>query len=261
MLLSSPFTTQPKATLPNTVQRIEPYAKAVRTAQAKRHPEILCEVMRMPLAADYRGFAGGLDDLTSGKHLNDWRRAIDHIYNEELVPADKESWDIFISYAATDAAFAGHLEKELEKYAPPKELALEHNLPARRLKVFRDEDEATRDDSEAIRKALVSSRQLFLLCSPAAREDNRIKQQVAQFAGLQGAERIVRVLVAGEPVHNVTEGAFPKELCQWIEEPAYTDYRSFKLGKNNISNGAYSGHWATLLATHYEVKREELEQR
>ncbi|MEO6723856.1 MAG: TIR domain-containing protein, partial [Blastocatellia bacterium] len=227
----------------------------------KAFPEVLCEVMRMSLASDYRGFDLAQDDLTAGRHQNDWRRVLEHLYNEELVPANKEAWDIFISYAAADAAFAGHLEKELEKYAPPKDLAIEHNLPARRLKVFRDEDDATKDDNEAIRRALEGSQQMLLLCSPAARDDDRVKQQVTQFAGLQGAERIIRVLVAGEPAPDAAESAFPAELCRWIEEPAYTDYRGLKLGKNNVSNGAFSGHWATLLATHYQVKREELEQR
>ena len=227
----------------------------------KAFPEVLCEVMRMPLAVDYRGFDPAQGDLTAGHHQNNWRRVLEHLYNEELVSADKEAWDIFISYAAADAAFAGHLEKKLEKYAPPKELALEHNLPNRRLKVFRDEDDATKDDTEAIRRALENSRQMFLLCSPAARDDSRVKQQVAQFAGLQGAERIIRILVSGEPAPDVIASAFPAELCRWIEDPAYTDYRGFKLGKDKVSNGAYSGHWATLLATHFQVKREELEQR
>lgn len=227
----------------------------------KAFPEVLCEVMRMPLAADYRGFDVAQDELTTGRHLNDWRRVLEHLYSEEMALASREAWDIFISYAAADAAFAGHLEKELEKYTPPKELAQEHNLPARRLKVFRDEDDATRDDNDAIHRALEHSQHMFLLCSPAARDDERVKQQVARFAGLQGAERIVRVLVAGEPAPDVAGGAFPTELCRWIEEPAYTDYRGFKLGKDKLSNGTYSGHWATLLATHYQVKREELEQR
>ncbi|MBI1762291.1 MAG: TIR domain-containing protein, partial [Acidobacteria bacterium] len=227
----------------------------------KAFPEVLCEVMRMPLAADYRGFDLAQNDLTTGRHLNDWRRVLEHLYSEEIALAAREAWDIFISYAAADAAFAGHLEKELEKYTPPKELAQEHNLPTRRLKVFRDEDDATRDDNDAIRRALESSQHMFLLCSPAARDDDRVKQQVARFAGLQGAERIVRVLVAGEPAPDVVGGAFPTELCRWIEEPAYTDYRGFKLGKDKLSNGTYSGHWATLLAMHYQINREELEQR
>ncbi|MBS1808152.1 MAG: TIR domain-containing protein [Acidobacteria bacterium] len=242
--------------------------------------ELLWDVLPMPMDVDYRDFGDfcGLDErlntnkqeeklkaalaqLIKGHHLNDWRRVLEHIYNKELVSADNESWDIFISYAAADAAFAAQLEKELEKYAPPKELAQAHNLPARRLKVFRDEDDATRDNSDAIRQALESSRQMFLLCSPAAREDRRVKQQVAQFAGLQGSECIVRVLVEGEPTSNGMNGAFPAELCHWIKEPAYTDYRGFTVRKDKLSEGIYGGHWTTMLAIHYQVTREELEQR
>ncbi|HEX4945411.1 MAG TPA: TIR domain-containing protein, partial [Blastocatellia bacterium] len=227
----------------------------------KAFPDVLCEVMRMPLAVDYRGFDPTQNKLTAGRHQNDWRRILAHLYDDGLASATKESWDIFLSYASADTAFAAHLEKELEKYVPPKDLALAHHLPHHRLKVFRDEDDATKDDFEAIRRALESSPQMLLLCSPDARADQRVRAQVAQFAGLHGADRIIRVLVAGEPVPDAADSAFPIELCQWIKEPSYTDYRGFRPGKDKVSNGAYSGHWATLLATYFQVKREDLEQR
>lgn len=222
----------------------------------KAFPEALCEVMRMPLAADYRGFDLKQASLTTGLYENDWRKILDHIHSEE-----KETWDIFVSYAPADAAFAGHLKKELENYSPPKDFALEHNLSTRRLKVFRDEDDATKDDKEAISRALESSQQMFLVCSPNACVDTSVKEQVKQFAGLQGAECIIRVLVAGTPTPDLTDGAFPSELCQWIKEPSYTDYRGFKVGKDKVNKGEFGGHWATLLGKHYQVNRDELEQR
>lgn len=226
----------------------------------KAFPEVLCEVMRMPLAVDYRGFDPAQANLTTGRYQHYWFRILKYIYDEDLPPVTREPWDIFISYAPADVAFAGNLEKELEKYAPPKDLALELNLPARHLKVFREEDYATRDDNEAIRWVLENSQKMILLCSPASRDDKHVKQQVAQFVGLQGAESIIPILVAGEPDPDIAKGAFPAELCQWINEPLYIDYRGFKLGKDKISDGVYSGHWATLLAIHYQVNRAEIER-
>jgi WD40 repeat protein len=243
-------------------------------------PELLWEVMELPLDVNYRDFGNfrGFDnepdstkrekqlkaaqaELTKGRHLDNWRRVLEYIYGEELVPAEKESRDIFISYAAADAAFARQLRKELGEYAPPKELARDYNLPARRLKVFRDEEDGNPNDQAAIRHALECSQSMFLICSPAACNDERVHKQIARFAEMQNAERIVPVVVKGEAVPDAAESAFPSLLCRLIKEPPSTDYRGFKLGKGRVNKGAYSPHWATLLGHHYQVNRDEVEQR
>lgn len=218
----------------------------------KAFPETLCEVMRMPLAADYRGFDATVDRLDEGRYRHEWRKVL-----EQVNHSPSYEWDIFIGYAREQAGFARHLERELERYRPPRALG----LPSRHLKVFSEEDDATPEDRRKIDTALLESRKMILLCSPQARNDERVRSQVRRFAGAQGAERIIPLLLAGAVDGQASDLAFPEELLEWVGVPSYADYRAFSTGMNQVNGGAFRGNWYSLLSTYYEIRRDDLEMR
>ena len=74
--------------------------------------------------------------------------------------------DVFVSYSRQESDFAKLLERKLEAYKPPKGLG----LPARRLLVFLDTSDIRGEDyDQTIARELARTRNLIVLCSPAAR--------------------------------------------------------------------------------------------
>ena len=87
-------------------------------------------------------------------------------------------YDAFISYNGEDKAFAEALEKALENYDPPKDLA----VPQRHLKIFRYEGDMTGADyPQAIRGHLDNSAKLIIVCSPHARKSKFVNDEIQHF--------------------------------------------------------------------------------
>src|SRR5215472_16652859 len=173
------------------------------------------------------------------------------------------SHDAFISYSRKDRAFAVRLHKALGNYVPPRDLP----LPRRRLDVFRDEEDFTGAEYyQSVDRHLRDSRKLIVLCSPAARSSQFVNDEIHRFAGANGPEHIIALLVAGIPNNEATpeqsaQMAFPDALVTVMKMPLAADYRGFDPGRSRVDRGPYEGSWYTTLANLYDISRSEIEQR
>jgi len=111
----------------------------------------------------------------------------------------------FLSYSHSDEALAGWLHRELERWRVPKDLigrpTPKGPIPANLRPIFRDRDDFAGGASlrEATVAALAESEFLAVLCSPAAAQCSYVKEEVRLFKSLGRADRVVPVIVAGEP--------------------------------------------------------------
>ncbi|MDR1192908.1 MAG: toll/interleukin-1 receptor domain-containing protein [Peptococcaceae bacterium] len=123
---------------------------------------------------------------------------------------DKAAYAAFISYRhkALDTRLAKAIHRQLETYRVPSNIA--KRAGKKRLgKVFRDQDELPllADLGEGIRRALEASEWLIVICSPDLPESKWCMAEVDYFIELGKRDRILTVLVDGEP-----EASFPPRL-------------------------------------------------
>ena len=169
----------------------------------------------------------------------------------------------FISYSREDEAFAVELERALENYTPPTDLA----VPQRNLNIFRDKEDITGTEyNQSIERFLNESAKLIILCSPRARSSSYVNDEIRRFAKARGPEHIVPILIAGIPNNEATPAqeanrAFPDALCEAMAIPLAAEYRGFDKTRDRIDKGRFEGSWYTVLANIYNVSRSELEQR
>jgi len=162
-------------------------------------------------------------------------------------------YDVFLSYAHTDAKVAIRIQRRLEEYIPPE------NIDSRKsLKVFRDESDLSASPSltAALRSALLSSQFLVLLCSPSAAASKYVDLETQIFIQSKGTNRVLLVLLDGMP-----EDAVPKSL-QTIkgDSPVFVDLRKM------VSTGwrkrrLFSRETLRLIAGLLEVPLDELLHR
>lgn len=123
----------------------------------------------------------------------------------------KYIYDAFISYRHTelDKFVAEHLHKQLEAFKLPGKIAKKKNGRTKIERVFRDKDELplTNNLEDPILKALESSEYLIVICSPRLRESLWCKKEIETFIKLHGREKVLAVLIEGEP-----DESFPEEL-------------------------------------------------
>jgi WD40 repeat protein len=175
--------------------------------------------------------------------------------------------DAFISYSRKEQAFAKAMERELEKYKPPKALG----LPQKNPDIFLDVEDFTGSDySKSVEQSLTGSKKLMVLCSPNARRSQFVDDEIRRFVQARGetaAKDIIPVLVGGLPNNEADstgqpdERAFPEELCKAMEMPLAADYRRFNPAKDKVHKGAFVGDWYKILSDLYEVSRSDIEQR
>ncbi len=130
----------------------------------------------------------------------------------------KFMYDAFISYrhCELDKFVAQNLHKQLEAFRMPKNLARKRKGAKNRIeRVFRDKEELplTSNLNDPIMTALHESEWLIVICSPRLRESMWCKKEIETFVNLYGRERVLAVLVEGEP-----EESFPDELLYKIEK-------------------------------------------
>ena len=125
-------------------------------------------------------------------------------------------YDAFISYRHTqpDKFVAEKLHKELESFRLPGnvEKKLKKANPeakTRITRVFRDEEELPLASNleDPIVEALKNSDYLIVICSPRLKESLWCRKEIETFVELHGVDRVLTVLVEGEP-----EDSFPTEL-------------------------------------------------
>ncbi len=122
-------------------------------------------------------------------------------------------YDICILAVKQDAETAERLAGSLRSYRLPARIILpEPGLDYRR--ILMDTEGAPFD--AAARERLASCRCLALLCSPATRNDPVILEKLAFFRQLYRGERIVAVLVKGEPADSFPESFIEKKVVKHI---------------------------------------------
>lgn len=176
-------------------------------------------------------------------------------------------YDAFISYSRRNAEFAEAFYKRLSEYRPPKGL----NLLQRRLSIFLDQRELYGNDlDEALKRNLLNSAKLVVLCSPESRSSGFVNQEIREFAEHNNARNIVPILISGKPNHeaqNEAEKAFPEALYEVLTtpkkkgNPLAIDYREFRVGKDKFGKDRYFDPWFASLASIYGIDRGDIEQR
>lgn len=126
------------------------------------------------------------------------------------------AYDAFISYRHTelDKFVAENLHKQLEAFRLPGNIAKKKSGRTKIERVFRDKDELplTSNLEDPIMQALQASEYLIVICSPRLRESLWCKKEIETFISLHGREKVLAVLIEGEP-----EESFPEELL-YVEE-------------------------------------------
>jgi len=115
----------------------------------------------------------------------------------------------FLSYSHKDHKTAAWLHGALEKYRLPKQLQLksdavdgEEFVSSDKLgRIFRDRDElpAADDLTAEVRKALLSSEYMIVLCSPRAAASRWVNKEIIEFKKLRGEAAVLPIIVEGEP--------------------------------------------------------------
>ena len=120
------------------------------------------------------------------------------------------TYDVFISYRHlnNDEKWAKWLLDSLETWKVPKEL-VKKGFPKRIGRVFRDEDElhTSSDLNKTIENALMHSKYLVVICSRNTPKSSWIEKEIKIFKKFKGSERIISLLIDGEPNES-----FPEEL-------------------------------------------------
>ncbi len=153
----------------------------------------------------------------------------------------------FVSYSHRDARAAAWWHRSLESYRVPSRLRGsegEHGiLPDRLSPIFRDrEDLASAGElGPRIQVALADSDALIVICSPEAARSSWVNEEILAFKRLGRAQRIVALIVDGEPHAGDARECFPLALRFDLDqdgqplgpacEPLAADIRAGKDGK------------------------------
>ena len=123
----------------------------------------------------------------------------------------------FISYSHKDRKWTRWLHRRLETYPIPKNI-VGKTTPAgiipRRLKpIFRDREElsASNNLGEKIQAALASSKNLIIICSPAAAKSKWVNQEILTFKQNNRDAQLFSVIVEGEPYASTMPGREAEE--------------------------------------------------
>lgn len=127
---------------------------------------------------------------------------------------DKYKYIAFISYRhlEPDSTIAKKIHTMIETFKLPKEFYIGGEKP--NFRVFRDREELTTSSlSSSIEYALRNSKFLIVICSKRLPLSQWCNREVETFIKLHGIDRIIPVLIEGEP-----EEAFPKAILGESEE-------------------------------------------
>ncbi|KRA84457.1 toll/interleukin-1 receptor domain-containing protein [Altererythrobacter sp. Root672] len=134
----------------------------------------------------------------------------------------------FISYSHADASRAGWLHRAVESYRVPSRLVGKVTeigiVPRRLVPIFKDREElpAAGDLSREIEQALLSSEFLIVIASPSAAASRWVNEEIRLFKQHRGEDRILVVIVAGEPGASATSDK--------VEAECFPEALRFKVG-------------------------------
>src|SRR5580704_12015568 len=123
----------------------------------------------------------------------------------------------FLSYSHRDKAWGEWLHKGLEEYRIDKNLVGRDTtagpVPATLRPIFRDREDFSAGHSltEQTLAALVASKFLVVACSPHAAQSKYVNEEILRFKAIAGAERVIAIIVDGEPSDPARE-CFPPAL-------------------------------------------------
>lgn len=165
----------------------------------------------------------------------------------------------FISYSSKDRAWGKWLHSCLENYRLPVQLvehpiaATDEKAPRRFKPIFWDraEMQAHHDLGELIENGLAASRYLIVICSPNSAASVWVGKEIEKFRDIHGPERILAVIVSGDPGGEEGSNCFhPALRFREIKAP---DARPEGDGKTNAK--------LMLLATMLGVPFDRLRRR
>jgi len=117
-------------------------------------------------------------------------------------------YDAFISYRHTepDKTIAERLHRMLETFKVPKAI-IKKGSQKRVGRVFRDRDELPTSSNlaENIQAALADSEHLIVICSPRTPQSQWVLKEIETFSALHGYDRILALLIEGEPSESFPE--------------------------------------------------------
>jgi hypothetical protein len=136
---------------------------------------------------------------------------------ERMADSRPHYW-AFLSYSHADARWANRLHRALENFPVPRRLIGGRTpvgpAPRRLHPIFRDREElgASADLGGRLVAALEASGYLIVVCSPAAARSRWVNEEIARFRALHGHERVLAVIVDGQPYASL-DGAHADREC------------------------------------------------
>jgi len=124
----------------------------------------------------------------------------------------------FISYSHADARWGDWLHKKIETYRVPRALvgkpSRDGAVPRRLYPVFRDREElpVSSDLGANLKNSLERSRYLIVICSPRAAKSYWVDEEVRHFKSLHGENRLLCLIVHGEP-NAASKGDSDEKEC------------------------------------------------
>ena len=164
-------------------------------------------------------------------------------------------YDAFISYrhVEPDQSIAKQVHQMIETFKAPKEFYQNGKRPV--FRVFRDREElAARDLSASIEEALATSRYLIVICSKRTPLSEWCQREIETFKSLHGSERIIPVLVEGEPGE-----AFPLPLKELKGEESVSEILAADIRPDETLNADFEGYEA--LQNNNKPKLKELTKK
>lgn len=184
------------------------------------------------------------------------------------------TYDAFISYRHTDLdIFAAEtLHKQLEAFRLPRNVSKKLEGSRNQIKrVFRDKDELplTSNLEDPIMEALRESEFLIVICSPRLRESLWCKKEIETFIGLHGREKVLAVLIEGEPEESFPESLLyaeekeelPDGTFQMVKKPAEPLAADIRGKDKRAMKKAMKTEILRLLAPMFKLSFDDLRQR
>jgi hypothetical protein len=192
---------------------------------------------------------------------------------------DQVKYRAFISYSQRDKKWGDWLHKALETYRVPRRLvgkeSREGKVPRRVFPIFRDREElaVSSDLGSNIEQALRESRYLIVICSPNSAQSRWVGEEIKTFKRLGREDRILALIIDGEPNASDKSGFSPEEECfpealryrcsedgglsQTKTEPIAADARKGKDGETNAKLKLLAG----LLGLNYDDLKQREQRR
>ena len=164
-------------------------------------------------------------------------------------------YDAFISYrhVEPDQSIAKQVHQMIETFKAPKEFYQNGKRPV--FRVFRDREElAARDLSASIEEALETSRYLIVICSKRTPLSEWCQREIETFKSLHRSERIIPVLIEGEPGE-----AFPMPLKELKGEESVSEILAADIRPDEVLNADFEGYEA--LQNNNKAKLKELTKK